>query len=926
MTQSLNQIEKTSDNNAASDKTKHIIRNIFVALVICCLLIGLYILSRYNYPLFHSIADGITVFIAAGVFILVWNRRHLLDNHFYLFIGITFLFFAFWDFLHLLGNKGMGVFPAYGNLGPTLYIISRYILAVSFLISPLFIKRKINISLVFVVYLTVTILLLLSVFYWRNFPVTYIDGTGLTPFKIISDYIVCGILLISLVLLVINRRSLEVRVFRMLIISIILSIATGLAFTAYTDPFGVTNAIGHFFQIAAFYMVYNALMETVIVRPQDILYRKMKDSEERFRSVLNNSLDVIYRFNLQTGKYEYMSPSIRIMGFEPEEMTAMTNMEVLSRVHPDDLAGLKSELAQLAEKGVGYSEYRFLGKDGIYRWWSNQLIVTNDEKGKPLYRDGYVRDITKSKKAEAAIKESEQRYRLLFETMTEGLAHCRMIYENDIPVDWVYLDVNSAFENITGLKQAVGKNINSLIPDLRKTNPELFEIYGRVAKGGAPEQFQTYVPELNIWFSVSVYSPRIDHFVAVFDDITDRRRAEDALRESEAKAQALIKYAPTAIYEINYRTGKFVTANDAMFVLSGYSRDELFNMNPAILLDDESRTRFSERIKRYLAGEKIDEFVEYRVTKKDGSLIDVSLNTYFSADKPDIAFVIGYDITERKKMEASLRESEHREHDRAEELAALIDAVPTPVIIAYDPECTHLIGNRAAYKLFRLPSGGEISLTAPPERRPLHYMAVKNGRELKIDELPVRRAAKGENVEGFEYTLVFDDGTSRELVAFATPLKDVRGNPRGAIHTLIDITDRKRVEEALRDSEERFRAVQDNSLDRFTILKPINNEQGEITDFIFVYQNAQAAKLTGRKPEELVGLRVTEIYPTFPHTPFFTVYKQVAESGQGTEFEERYNADGVDEWFRTTVTPIPGGLAISTQIITIRKQMENSLR
>jgi PAS domain S-box-containing protein len=142
----------------------------------------------------------------------------------------------------------------------------------------------------------------------------------------------------------------------------------------------------------------------------DITERKkvedqLRKSEERFRSVLEGTLDVIYRFNLQTQRYEYMSPSIRRLGFEPQEMTAMTNSEVFSRIHPDDLSAVKAELTSLMFVGRGYSEYRFKGKDGVYRWWSNQMILINDENGKPLYRDGDVRDISVSKAVEAALKE-----------------------------------------------------------------------------------------------------------------------------------------------------------------------------------------------------------------------------------------------------------------------------------------------------------------------------------------------------------------------------------------------------------------------------------------------------------------------------------------------------------------------------------------
>ena len=244
------------------------------------LAVGLYFISRANYPLFHSIADTATIFIAAGVFVVVWNRRRILDNHYYLFVGIAFLFFALLDFMHMLGNRGMGVFPAYGNLGPTFYIASRYVLGVSLLLAPLFIRRKLNTGLMLASYSVLTAFILLSVFTWRVFPVTFVEGVGLTPFKIISDYIICLILAAATFLLLVNRRAFDPVMLRLMVGSLVLSIATGLAFTLYVDPFGITNAVGHFFQIASFFLVYLAVVETALTRPHDILYRNLTQRKE----------------------------------------------------------------------------------------------------------------------------------------------------------------------------------------------------------------------------------------------------------------------------------------------------------------------------------------------------------------------------------------------------------------------------------------------------------------------------------------------------------------------------------------------------------------------------------------------------------------------------------------------------------------------
>jgi diguanylate cyclase (GGDEF)-like protein/PAS domain S-box-containing protein len=397
----------------------------------------LYFISRHNYLLFHSLADGVSIVIAACVFTIIWNGRRIVDNDYFLYVGIAFLFFAFWDLMHLLGNKNMGVFPQYGNLGPALYIVSRYILSISLIIAPLFINRKLNTTLMYAAYSLVTLLLLLSIFYWQIFPVCIVEGVGLTTFKVVSDYIICLILLGAIGLLLINRRSFDSRVLWIIVSSIILSIATGLAFTLYADPFGIMNATGHFFQIFSFYLIYHAFIETSLTKPQDILYQKLKQNEEKLAE----------------------------------------NLKQLNDIN----AELKQEIAE-------------------------------------------------RKRAEVALRESENQYHSLFENMLDGFAYCKMLYDEQVrPVDFIYLDVNTAFKQLTGLKDVVGKKVTEVIPGIKELNPELFESYGRVALTGKPEKFEIDFKPLAKSLSISVYSPAKEYFVAVFDDITEHKLYEEKL-------------------------------------------------------------------------------------------------------------------------------------------------------------------------------------------------------------------------------------------------------------------------------------------------------------------------------------------------------------------------------------------------------------
>jgi len=169
-------------------------------------------------------------------------------------------------------------------------------------------------------------------------------------------------------------------------------------------------------------------------------------------------------------------------------------------------------------------------KDG--REFPIELSVSAVKIGEEWQAIGIIRDITERKKAEEIIREKEQRYRSLFENMMDGFAHCRMLFdEQNNPVDFVYLDVNKSFEQLTGLKNVVGKKVTEVIPGIKESHPELFDIYGRVALTGKSERFEIHFKPLAIWLFISVYSPKQGYFVAVFDNITERKKSESELMQ-----------------------------------------------------------------------------------------------------------------------------------------------------------------------------------------------------------------------------------------------------------------------------------------------------------------------------------------------------------------------------------------------------------
>jgi signal transduction histidine kinase len=259
--------------------------NSFIVVFLWVLaLSGLYLTSLYSYLLFHSLSEIFSIVVACGIFMIAWNSRQFLDNNYFLLVGIAYLFVGGVDLLHTLAYKGMGVFRGYGADLPTqLWILARYIESLSLLIAPLVLGRKLRSSLVLIGYSLVVVILLTSIFHWRIFPACFVEGVGLTPFKKRSEYIICLILISSVVLLLRKNKEFDKVVLKLLVASILLTIAAELAFTFYISVYGISNLFGHFCKIISFYLIYKAIIETGLTKPYNLLFRDLKQSEDALR-------------------------------------------------------------------------------------------------------------------------------------------------------------------------------------------------------------------------------------------------------------------------------------------------------------------------------------------------------------------------------------------------------------------------------------------------------------------------------------------------------------------------------------------------------------------------------------------------------------------------------------------------------------------
>ena len=283
---------------------------------------------------------------------------------------------------------------------------------------------------------------------------------------------------------------------------------------------------------------YATLEEQVRERTGELM-----ESEERLRTLTETAGDAIICMSAPDTIYMWNKKAEEMFGYTTEEAIGRELHKLIvpdvyrEKAHKGMEGFLKTGSGAVLGKTV---EVKAMRRDGTE--FPVELSVSAMNIKGEWHATGIIRDITERKKAEEALRESEERYRSLFENMLEGFAYCKMLFdEQDRPVNFLYLDVNAAFERLTGLKNVVGKQVTEVIPGIKESSPELFDIYGRVALTGKSERFEIDFKSLALWLSISVYSMEKGYFIAVFDNITERKKAEQGLAKHVDELERYMK-------------------------------------------------------------------------------------------------------------------------------------------------------------------------------------------------------------------------------------------------------------------------------------------------------------------------------------------------------------------------------------------------
>jgi PAS domain S-box-containing protein len=387
-----------------------------------------------------------------------------------------------------------------------------------------------------------------------------------------------------------------------------------------------------------------------------------------------------------------------------------------------------------------------------------------------------------------ALRESEERYRSLFDNMTEGFSLHEIITNAEgRPVDYRFLEVNPAFERLTGLKRdaVLGRRVLEVLPD---TEAHWIENFGRVALTGEPAHVDNYSAELERWYEVYAYRPAAGQFAVIFTDVTERKRAEDALRESVRRFRTVADYTYDWEYWRN-PDGSFGYVSPSCEQITGYTREDFF-ADPGLYLNiihPDDRDRLAKHMREDLADPDACE-LEFRILRRDGQqrwLGHVCRPVLDEDGRPVGRRGSNRDVTDRKLAEEALRDSEQR-LNRAQEIAHLGSW-------ELDLNENALTWSDEVYRIFGL---------APQQFPPTYETFLEHVHPVDraaVDAAYSGSVREGRNAYEIEHRIVRQDtGEVRWVRERCQHVRDADGRIVRSMGMVLDVTGRKQAEEEIK--------------------------------------------------------------------------------------------------------------------------------
>jgi two-component system, cell cycle sensor histidine kinase and response regulator CckA len=410
----------------------------------------------------------------------------------------------------------------------------------------------------------------------------------------------------------------------------------------------------------------------------------------------------------------------------------------------------------------------------------------------------------------------------LFETMVEAFAYCRLLYDEDgSPHDWVYLASNEALVKLFRILDPVGKRQSQVDSEMGGRSQECLEMCRRVVATGIPEGTEEYFPKTGKWLSLRVSSPAPDHFLAVFEDISDRKQAEERLQRTQYTVDNMSDYLIWVDFE-----SRILEVSESTCRHLEYSREELLGMTAFDIDPDLTPAGWAAHWQQ--VKERGSETIERRHRTKSGAEHPVEMVIdYVSLNGREFDCGFCRDISERKQLEESLRVTQ-----------ATVDQAPDMILwmdidgrLVYANESACRVAGRSLEEMTTLHIW-ELDLSFSEDSWGESWRQIRQGRPLHFDSLLRASDGRDHQVEVSSHHIEFE---GREYgVAFAH-----------------DIEKRKRAEQVLRDSEERYRHLFELESDAILLT---DEESGEILE-----ANSAAVELYGYSRGELLTMNSADL-------------------------------------------------------------------
>lgn len=545
----------------------------------------------------------------------------------------------------------------------------------------------------------------------------------------------------------------------------------------------------------------------------DITERKradeaLRESEQRFRVVADFAHDWEYWLS-ETGEFVYISPSCeQITGYSAEEFTRDPSL-LVSIIHPDDYEVVAEHLKSCALPHEEYPlDFRIVRRDGEVRWVSHVCSRVCDQQGRCVGTRASNRDITDRKETEEALRDAEERLRLAIDTTHFGAFDFfpqtgRLIW-SDYAKEHFGLPPDAHVDYDVFLK--------GLHPDDRERVDEIVQGTMRGESGG---EYHTEYRTIGLqdgkerWLDARgrVFfdeQGRAVRFTGGTTDITDRKRAEEALEAERARLQAVLDSLPVAVW-IADEKGTVIQTNRAAervwgpaptpYDIEEYAEYKGWWADTGEQIAPEDWALARAVLKGEVSTGEVIDIERFDGTR--GTILNSASPIRDREGRIIGGVAAAQDITDLRIAEEQLRE-------RAEELETVMDLAPVAIWIGHDPETRHITGNRMANEFYEAEAGENVSATVVPDRR-----FFSSGRELAPEELPMQAAAASNtDVRNVELDVLLPSGKWRYMLGSASPLRDPEGEVRGTVGAFMDITERKQAEEAL------TRALEESERDR----------------------------------------------------------------------------------------------------------------